>query len=156
MHKAPANEVIRGALGVRYPVSKEGQAGLNPDGINCIRSFDGNVKVYGARTLAGQGEPEWRYVNVRRLLNFLRESIDEGTQWVVFEPERARPVVEDPPQRQRVPDQRRGPRARCSAPPRSRRSTCAATRRRTRREVRDLGQVVTEIGVALGRSRPSS
>ena len=88
VHKAPANEVLRGALGVRYPVSKILQASLNPRGVNCIRAFDGTVKVYGARTLASdpQGDPEWTYVNVRRLVNFLRESIDEGTQWVVFEP----------------------------------------------------------------------
>jgi uncharacterized protein len=88
VHKAPANEVLRGALGVRYPVSKILQASLNPRGVNCIRAFDGTVKAYGARTLASdpQGDPEWTYVNVRRLVNFLRESIDEGTQWVVFEP----------------------------------------------------------------------
>ena len=88
VHKAPANEVVLGALGVHYQVSKILQATLNPVGVNCIRSFDATVKVYGARTLASdpQGDPEWTYVNVRRLINFLRESIDEGTQWVVFEP----------------------------------------------------------------------
>jgi phage tail sheath protein FI len=88
VHKAPANEVLRGALGVRYPVSKILQGTLNPVGVNCIRAFDGTVKVYGARSLASdpQGDPEWTYINVRRLVNFLRESIDQGTQWVVFEP----------------------------------------------------------------------
>ncbi len=88
VHKAPANEVILGALGVRYPVSKFLQEVLNPKGVNCIRSFNGTIKVYGARTLASdpQGDPEWQYINVRRLFNFLRESIDQGTQWVVFEP----------------------------------------------------------------------
>jgi phage tail sheath protein FI len=88
VHKAPANEVVLGALGVHYQVSKILQATLNPVGVNCIRSFGATVKVYGARTLASdpQGDPEWTYVNVRRLINFLRESIDEGTQWVVFEP----------------------------------------------------------------------
>jgi phage tail sheath protein FI len=88
VHKAPANEVVLGALGVRYAVSKALQGALNPRGVNCIRGFDGTVKVYGARSLASdsQGDPEWSYVNVRRLVNYLRESIDEGTQWVVFEP----------------------------------------------------------------------
>ena len=88
VHKAPANEVLRGALEVRYPVSKSLQDVLNPAGINCIRSFGSTIKVYGARTLASDsaGDPEWTYVNVRRLVNFIRESIDEGTQWVVFEP----------------------------------------------------------------------
>src|SRR5689334_11925927 len=86
VHKAPANEVIRGALGVETLVSRQDQAGLNPDDINVIRRFDGNVTIWGAHTLAGREDAEWRYVNVRRLFNYLRESIDEGTQWVVFEP----------------------------------------------------------------------
>jgi phage tail sheath protein FI len=86
VHKAPANEVIRGALGVETLVSKQGQAGLNPDDINVIRKFDGNITIYGAHTLAGRENAEWRYVSSRRLFNFLRESIDEGTQWAVFEP----------------------------------------------------------------------
>jgi phage tail sheath protein FI len=88
VHKAPANEVIMGALGLRYKVSKIMQKSLNPRGVNCIRPFNGTIKVWGARTLASdpQGDPEWKYTNVRRLFNYLRESIDEGTQWVVFEP----------------------------------------------------------------------
>lgn len=89
VQKAPANEVVLGALDVRYPVSKILQSSLNPDGVNCIRSFNGTIKVYGARTLASDtsgGNAEWTYVNVRRVVNFLRESIDAGTQWVVFEP----------------------------------------------------------------------
>jgi phage tail sheath protein FI len=86
VHKAPANEVIRGALGVETLVSKAGQAGLNPDGVNVIRKFNGNITIWGARTLGGDHNAEWKYVNVRRLFNFLRESIDQGTQWVVFEP----------------------------------------------------------------------
>lgn len=86
VHKAPANEVIRGALGLETLVSKQGQAGLNPDGINVIRRFDGNITLWGARTMAGATQAEWRYISSRRLFNFLRESIDEGTQWAVFEP----------------------------------------------------------------------
>src|SRR5262249_48954262 len=86
VHKAPANEVIRGALGVQAPLSKEDQAGLNPEGINIIRQFNGNITVWGARTLASGQDPEWVYINVRRLFLFLRDSIQAGTQWVVFEP----------------------------------------------------------------------
>jgi phage tail sheath protein FI len=86
VHKAPANEVIRGALGLETPVSRQGQAGLNPDGINVIRKMTDGITIWGARTMAGSKEPEWRYISSRRLFNFLRESIDEGTQWVVFEP----------------------------------------------------------------------
>jgi phage tail sheath protein FI len=87
VHKAPANEVIRGARNVAQQVSKEVQAGLNPEGINILRKFNGNVTVWGARTWADpQKESDLVYINVRRLLLFLRESIDQGTQWVVFEP----------------------------------------------------------------------
>ncbi len=91
VHKAPANEIIRGAVDLRYHVNKFVQGALNPDGVDCIRSFSGTIKVYGARSLAshdsdGQGNPEWKYISVRRLVNYLRESIDVGMQWVVFEP----------------------------------------------------------------------
>ena len=86
VHKAPANEVVQGALGLEYNLSKGEQDGLNPDGINCIRNMNGNIRVWGARTLGGDANGEYKYVNVRRLINFLRESIDEGTQFVVFEP----------------------------------------------------------------------
>lgn len=58
---------------------------LNPRGVNVIRAFPGRgIRVWGARTLSS--DPLWKYVNVRRLFIFLEESIDEGTQWVVFEP----------------------------------------------------------------------
>ncbi|MGZ4647313.1 MAG: phage tail sheath family protein [Blastococcus sp.] len=86
VHKAPANEVIRGALDVVTAVSREDQAGLNPEDINVIRRFGGNVTIFGARTLAGKEDPEWRYVSVRRLFLFLRDSINAGVQWTVFEP----------------------------------------------------------------------
>lgn len=83
--KAPANEVIRGALDLEFKVTKGEQDLLNPIGINCIRPFGvGGIRVWGGRTLSS--DPEWRYVNVRRLFNYIEESILEGTQWVVFEP----------------------------------------------------------------------
>lgn len=86
VHKAPANEPIFGALGLRYEISRNQQDGLNPQGVNCIRTLNGNIRVWGARTLGGDANGEFRYINVRRLLLFLRESIDEGTQFAVFEP----------------------------------------------------------------------
>ncbi len=150
VHKAPANEVIRGALGVEMLLSKADQSGLNPEDINVIRQFNGNTTVWGAHTLAGKEKAECRYINVRRLLLFLRESIDEGTQWVVFEPNtsalwqkitrnvsafltnvwRSGALFGNTPQEAFY--------VKCDAetnPP----------------ELRDLGQVVTEIGVAIVR-----
>lgn len=86
VHKAPANEPVLGALGLRYQISKAQQDGLNPQGVNCIRDLNGNIRVWGARTIGGDANGEWRYINVRRTFLYLRESIDEGTQWAVFEP----------------------------------------------------------------------
>jgi phage tail sheath protein FI len=83
--KAPANEIVRGALGLETQLSRNEQDTLNPIGVNCIRSFAGRgVRVWGARTLSS--DPAWRYVNVRRLFNYIEKSIELGTQWVVFEP----------------------------------------------------------------------
>jgi phage tail sheath protein FI len=85
VHKAPANEVIRGATGVEMLITKGEQDILNPIGVNCIRSFPGRgIRVWGARTLSS--DASWRYINVRRLFNFVEKSIQTGTQWIVFEP----------------------------------------------------------------------
>jgi phage tail sheath protein FI len=84
--KAPANETIRGALDIEYQVSRNLQDGLNPGGVNCIRNINGSIKVWGARTIGGDMNSDLKYINVRRTLLYLRKSIDHGTQWVVFEP----------------------------------------------------------------------
>jgi uncharacterized protein len=85
VHKAPANEVIRGCIGLEVMVTKGEHDTLNPIGVNVIRSFPGRgIRIWGARTLSS--DPSWRYINVRRLFNMVEESIERGTQWVVFEP----------------------------------------------------------------------
>jgi len=86
VHKAPANEVILGALDVDQKLSKSDQDGLNPEGVNVVRVFNGTIKVWGARTRADEAHSEHRYISTRRFFNYVRESIEEGTQWVVFEP----------------------------------------------------------------------
>ena len=86
VHKAPANETIRGALDVTYRVTRAEQEQLNPAGVNCIRWFPTEgIRVWGARTVAAEAN-EWRYLSVRRLFNMIEESIARGTRWVVFEP----------------------------------------------------------------------
>jgi hypothetical protein len=150
VHKAPANEAIVGALDVSQPLSKAEQDGLNPKGVNCIRVLNGNILVWGARTVGGDANADLKYINVRRTLLFLRESIDEGTQWAVFEPNtpdlwqkisrnisafltnvwRSGALFGTTPQEAFF--------VKCDAetnPP----------------ELRELGQVVTEIGVAIVR-----
>jgi phage tail sheath protein FI len=89
VHKAPANEVVRGVTDLRRKVNKEQQDILNPfpSNINVIRDFRDNnrgIRVYGGRVITS--DPDWKYVNVRRLLIFIEASIDRGLQWVVFEP----------------------------------------------------------------------
>ncbi|MFE9888172.1 phage tail sheath family protein [Streptomyces scopuliridis] len=85
VHKAPANEVVRGAVSLQTQLTKSEHDLLNPIGLNCIRAFPGRgIRVWGARTLAS--DRDWHYLNVRRLFNYLEESILTGTQWVVFEP----------------------------------------------------------------------
>ncbi len=85
VHKAPANEIVRGALGLKYTISKGEQDILNPKGINCIRMMmGGGIRIWGARTLSS--DPSWRYINVRRLFIMVETSIERATQWVVFEP----------------------------------------------------------------------
>lgn len=85
VHKAPANEVVLGASDLGYRLTGAEQDRLNRAGINCIRAFPRRgIRVWGARTLSS--DPEWRYLNVRRLFSFVSESIMQGTQWAVFEP----------------------------------------------------------------------
>jgi uncharacterized protein len=91
VHKAPANEKITGAVnterlnGAYRIINKGTQEILNPLGVNCTRIFPGRgIRVWGARTISSNSL--WKYVNVRRLFLFLEESIEDGTQWVVFEP----------------------------------------------------------------------
>jgi uncharacterized protein len=85
VHKAPANGELFWAEDVTVAINDEEQGILNPDGINCIRAFPGRgIRVYGARTVSSN--PDWRYVNVRRLMSMIEEAVDESTQWAVFEP----------------------------------------------------------------------
>jgi phage tail sheath protein FI len=150
VHKAPANAAVLGALNVKCYIGKSKQEMLNPQGVNCIRSMYGNITVWGARTIGGDSNGEWKYINVRRLFLFLRESIDEGTQWAVFEPN-------DPTLWGKI---RRNVSAfltnvwRSGAlfgltPEEAFYVKCDAETNPP--EVRDLGMVVTEIGVAIVR-----
>ena len=88
VHKAPAGTedgYLNAASDIERVVTKGEQDTLNPEGVNVIRKFpDAGVVIWGARTVSS--DPEWRYVNVRRLFNFLEESILKGTQGLVFEP----------------------------------------------------------------------
>jgi phage tail sheath protein FI len=83
--KAPANEVIQGITKIAQDVNKREQDLLNPKNINALRFFPdrGNL-VWGARIVTS--DTQWKYINVRRLFIYIEQSIELGTQWVVFEP----------------------------------------------------------------------
>jgi phage tail sheath protein FI len=100
VHKAPANQVVRLAIGFETLLDNAQQAVLNPEGINAFRSFEGRgLRLWGARTISS--DPDWRYLNVRRYVAYLERSIEKGTQWGVFEPNgdalwaRVRRTIED-------------------------------------------------------------
>lgn len=148
VHKAPANVTPRGVVGLEYQTSKNEQDLLNPPGINVIRNLNGNIKVWGARTLGGDANGEFKYINVRRLMLFLAESIDEGTQFVVFEPN-------NPALWQRITrsvtafltNVWRSGALFGLTPEEAFYVKCDETTNPP--DVRELGQVVTEIGVAI-------
>ena len=84
VHAAPANEPVRGAVSLQHEIAKDEQDILNPKGINCLRSFQGRgIQLWGARTTSS--DPSWKYINVRRLFLYVEQSIEEGTEWAVFE-----------------------------------------------------------------------
>jgi len=83
VHKAPANEVVRSALGLEIVLNKGQQDVLNPAGVNCLRFFEGRgIRLWGARLISS--DPEWKYVNLRRYFAYLERSIEKSTQWIVF------------------------------------------------------------------------
>jgi phage tail sheath protein FI len=145
--KAPANEQLLGVRGLAYAVTKGQQAGLNSRGVNCLRSFYGTPLVWGARTVA-PASSEFRYVNVRRFMNFLRESIIQGVAWAVFEPNSPalwKSIVRS------VGDfllgQWRDGALFGDTPQQAFYVRCDATTNPP--DVREQGQVVTEVGVAV-------
>jgi phage tail sheath protein FI len=85
--KAPAGleTGLGGLAGLEWKVEDGEQDSLNPLGVNCLRSMPGPV-IWGARTLATKADPEWRYVPVRRTAIMIEQSIYNGIQWAVFEP----------------------------------------------------------------------
>jgi phage tail sheath protein FI len=87
VHKAPANEILMGITGLTQKINALEQGQYNDRGINVIRIFkDRGIRVWGARTLATKSDPSWKYINVRRLFIMIEQSLINGMQWAVFEP----------------------------------------------------------------------
>jgi phage tail sheath protein FI len=87
VHKAPANTAVMGVLGLERVLSDAQQGPLNLLGVDVLRIFPGTsqVTVWGARTV-DMAETDWWYINVRRLMIYIEQSIEEGLRWAVFEP----------------------------------------------------------------------
>ncbi|HVW83632.1 MAG TPA: phage tail sheath subtilisin-like domain-containing protein [Bryobacteraceae bacterium] len=146
VHKAPANEAVAGALDLARPVSDKDQASLNPRGVNCLRFFPGRgIRVWGARTLSGQ--KAWQYISVRRLFLMAARWMEWQMSDIVFEPN-------DPQLWARVERElttffigqfRRGALV-GATPEEAFYVRCNAVTNPP--EVRESGQVVTEIGLA--------
>jgi len=84
-HLAPANRHLNWVHALTTGIGDELQGVLNPQGINCVRSLPGRgIRVYGARTVSS--DPDWRFVNVRRLMMMIERAVLESVQWSVFEP----------------------------------------------------------------------
>ena len=87
VHKAPANETVRGVRALDFVVNDTEQGLLNQAGVNVIRLFPGRPPVlWGARTITDPDETAWRFVNVRRLVAFVEDSIQRSVRWAVFAP----------------------------------------------------------------------
>lgn len=146
--KAPANEALQGVTGLKYSLSKANQDSLNDDGVNLIRPLIGAFRVWGARTVGGDANGEYRYISTRRYFNYLRESTDQGTQFVVFEPnspalwERIKRTVGG-----FLLNEWRSGALFGTTPDKAFFVKCDADTNPP--EVREAGQVVTEIGVAI-------
>jgi phage tail sheath protein FI len=89
--KAPAGAEakISGTIGLANPLDATSASALRDIGVNTIRQLPGDgIVPWGARLLASptRGEPEWRYVPIRRVAMFLEHSLEEGLAWAVFEP----------------------------------------------------------------------
>lgn len=146
--KAPANEALQGVTGLKYLLSQADQDSLNDNGVNLIRPLVGALRVWGGRTVGGDANGEYRYISTRRYFNYLRESIDQGTQFVVFEPnssalwERIKRTVGGFLLREWRSGALFG-----TTPEKAFFVKCDADTNPP--EVREAGQVVTEIGVAI-------
>jgi phage tail sheath protein FI len=84
-------------------ITKGEQDILNPKGINCIRDVHGPWHPRLGRPHDLERTPSWRYINVRRLFNMVEQSIELGTQWVVFEPNDAKLWKRDHPRHLGLP-----------------------------------------------------
>lgn len=146
VHKAPANEIIAGAVDLEFRLTNSQQGDLNPEGINCLRAFPGRgIRIWGARTLSSQ--PAWTYINVRRIFLTAGRWIEHNMADEVFEPHNTflwKRIERD--LSGYLTDLYRQGALKGSTPQEAFFVKCNEETNSS--EVRDLGRVVTEIGLA--------
>jgi Bacteriophage tail sheath protein len=82
---APANAQVQDATDLEATLDPADLAKLNSSGVNCIRAFPSRgIRVWGARTLSR--DPDWTYLNVRRLVLTVERWIEANMTWATFEP----------------------------------------------------------------------
>jgi hypothetical protein len=87
VQRPPANAALEFVTDVVEEITSLEQENLNPYGVNAIRPFPGRgVRLWGARSLAAADDADWRFIHVRRLMSMIEESVEDSTQWAVFEP----------------------------------------------------------------------
>ena len=146
VHKAPANEVLRGVVDVETSLTRGEHDLLNPIGVNVIRGMPGRgIRVWGARTLSS--DPAWRYINVRRLFSFVEDSLLASMDWVVFEPN-DRDLWARISREVNASCSGSGRTARCSAPRPSEAYYVKCNDETNPSENIEAGLVTTEIGMA--------
>jgi phage tail sheath protein FI len=147
VYKAPGNERVAGIVGLSQSYTQRRQDLLNPGSVNLIRAFPGRgTRIWGARNVTD--DVTWRYVNVRRLFNFVETSVENGTQWVVFEPNTASTWIRIKVSLENFLDQlwRSGALAGAS-PEQAYRVRVGLGETMTETDI-DLGLVVTEVAIA--------
>jgi len=147
VHKAPGNERVAGIVGLSQSYTQRRQDLLNPGSVNLIRAFPGRgTRIWGARNATD--DVTWRYVNVRRLFNFVETSVEAGTQWVVFEPNTASTWIRIKVSLENFLDQlwRSGALAGTS-PDQAYRVRVGLNETMTETDI-DLGLVITEVAIA--------
>lgn len=147
VHKAPGNERVTGIVGLSQSYTQRRQDLLNPGSVNLIRAFPGRgSRIWGARNATD--DTAWRYVNVRRLFNMIETSVEDGTQWVVFEPNTAQTWIRIKASLENFLDQQwRAGALAGSKPEEAYRVRVGLGQTMSETDI-DLGLVITEVAIA--------
>ncbi len=86
---APAGleATLTGVIGVSVPMNDPQNGQINPKALNAIRNYPSGITSWGARMMVGAddtGNMDDRYVNVRRMMLFIENSLYRGLRFATF------------------------------------------------------------------------